>query len=66
MKLIEKIAERVGSFSPTIIFILICISYLSLFENQTSYPEQFKKKTKQVDKRPKADNELQAYWLFRD
>ncbi|HEV8274016.1 MAG TPA: hypothetical protein VGQ04_22035 [Chitinophagaceae bacterium] len=66
MKLIEKIVERIGSFSPMIIFVLLCISYLRYFENQTSYPEQTKKEIKQIDKKTGADTELQAYWLYRD
>jgi hypothetical protein len=66
MKLIEKIAERIGSFSPMVILILLCISYLRPFENQTSDPEQINKEVKQVDKKPGADNEIQSYWLFRD
>jgi hypothetical protein len=66
MKLIEKIVERIGSFSPMIIFVLLCISYLGCFENQTFGPKQIKKEVKQVDKKPQADNEMQSYWLFRD
>jgi hypothetical protein len=66
MRLIEKIAERVGPFSPMIIFILLCIFYLKCFENQTSNPEEIKKEIKQVDKKPQTDNEMQSYWLFRD
>jgi hypothetical protein len=66
MKLIEKIVERIGSFSPMIIFVLLCISYVRYFENQTSYPKQIKKEIKQVDKKPQTDNEMQSYWLLRD
>ena len=66
MKLIEKIAERMGLFSPMIIFVLFCIVYIKCFENQTSDPEQNKKEIKQVDKKPQTDNEMQSYWLFRD
>jgi len=66
MKLIEKIAEQIGSFSPMIILILLCISYLRIFENQIPYPEQIKKEIKQVDKKPGTDNEIQSYWSYRD
>ena len=66
MRSIEKIAERVGPFSPMIIFIILCIFYLKCFENQTSNPEEIKKEIKQVDKKPQTDNEMQSYWLFRD
>jgi len=66
MKLIEKIVERIGSFSPMIIFVLLCIAYLSYFENQTSYPEQIEKEIKQADKKPGTNNEIQSYWLYRD
>jgi hypothetical protein len=66
MILIEKIVERIGSFSPMIIFVLLCISYLGCFENQTSDPEQIRKEVKQVDKKLQTDNETQSYWLFRD
>ena len=65
MKLIEKIVERIGSFSPIIIFVLLCISYLRYFENKTSDAEQIKKEVKQVDKKHQTDNEMQSYWLFR-
>jgi hypothetical protein len=66
MRLIEKIAERVGWCSPMIILILLCISYLRPFENQTSDPEQINKEVKQVDKKSQTDNEIQSYWSFRD
>jgi len=66
MKLIEKIVEWIGPFSPTIIFILLCISYLTYFEYQTSGTEQIKKQINQADKKRQIDNEMQAYWLFRD
>ena len=66
MKLVEKIAEGIGSFSPMAILIFACISYLSYPENQTSYPVPIKKKTKQEDKKTGTDNELQSYWLYRD
>ena len=66
MKLIDKIVERIGPFSPIIIFVLLCISYLGYFENQPSYPEQTKKEIKAVDKKTETDNEMQSYWLFRD
>jgi hypothetical protein len=66
MKLIEKIVERIGWFSPMIIFLLLCISYLRYFENQTSGTEQIKKQIEQVDKKHRPDNEMQSYWLFRD
>jgi len=66
MKLIEKLVEWIGSFSPMIIFILLCIFYLKCFENQTSNPEQIKNEIKQVDKKPQTDIEMQSYWLLRD
>jgi len=66
MRSIEKIAERVGPFSPMIILILLFISYLRFFENQPSYPEQIKIEIKQVDKKTGTDIEIQPYWLFRD
>ncbi len=66
MRLIEKITERVGPFSPMIILILLFISYLRFFENQTSYPEQIKIEIKAADKKTGTDIELQPYWLFRD
>ena len=66
MRSIEKIAERVGPFSPMIILILLFISYLRFFENQTSYPEQIKIEIKKEDQKSGADNERQPYWLFRD
>ena len=66
MKLVEKIAEGIGSFSPMVILLLICFSYLRYFENHTSDPEQIKKEMKQVDKKLQSDIEMQSYWLFRD
>ena len=66
MKLIEKLVEWIGSFSPMIIFILLCTFYLKCFENQTSDPEKIKNETKQLDKKHQADNDMQSYWLFRD
>jgi len=66
MKLVEKTAERIGSFSPMLILILVCFSYLRYLENPGSHPEQIKKEIKQVYKKPWTDNEIQPYWLFRD
>jgi len=66
MRSLEKIAERVGPFSPMIIFILLFISYLRFFENHPSYPEQIKIEIKKEDKKSGTDNEIQPYWLFRD
>jgi hypothetical protein len=66
MKLVEKIAERIGPFSPVVILLLICFSYLRYLENQTSYPEQAKKEIKAVDKKTGVDTELQPYWIYRD
>lgn len=66
MKLIEKIIERLGSFSPMVIFVLLCIFYLKYFENQTPDPEPIKKEVKQVDQKPRTDTGMQLYWLFRD
>ena len=66
MKLVEMIAERIGSFSPMVILILVCFSYLRYLENPGSHPEQIKKEIKQVHKKPWTDNEIQPYWLFRD
>ena len=66
MKLIEKLVEWIGSFSPMIIFILLCIFYLKCFENQTSDLEKIKNEIKQVDKKLQTDNEMQSYWLIKD
>ena len=66
MKLIEKILERIGAFSPMIIFVLLCILYLSYFEDQPSDPEPTKKEIKAAAKKTETDNEMQSYWLFRD
>ena len=66
MRSIEKIAERVGPFSPMIILILLFISYLRFFEDQASCPEQIKTEIKKEDQKSGTDNEIQPYWLFRD
>ena len=66
MKLIEKIAERIGSFSPMVILILVCFSYLRYLENPDSHPEQIKQEVKAIDKKTWTDAELQPYWLYRD
>jgi len=66
MKLVEKIVERIGPFSPMVIFILVCFSYLRYLENPSSHPEQIKKEIKAIDKKTWTDAELQPYWLYRD
>jgi len=66
MKLIDKIAGWIEVFSPLIVLVLLCISYLRYVENQTSDSKRIKKEIKQVDKKPEVDNERQSYWLFRD
>lgn len=66
MKLIEKIVEGIGTFSPMVILILACISYLSFPEYQNSYSEQIMKETKKPDKKAGTDTEIQSYWLYRD
>jgi hypothetical protein len=66
MKLVEKIAERIGSFSPMVILILVCFSYLRYLENPGSHPGQIKKEIKAIDKKTWTDAELQPYWLYRD
>ena len=66
MKLVEKIVEGIGSFSPMILLIFACIAYLSYPGNQTSNRGQSKKEIKLTDKKTGGDTELQSYWLYRD
>jgi len=48
MKLIEKIAEALGIFSPILILLFACASYLSYPEKETFFPyEQEIKEVKQ-------------------
>lgn len=48
MKLIEKIADALGIFSPILILLFACASYLSYPEKETFFPdEQVIKEAKQ-------------------
>ena len=48
MKLIKKIAEAFGVFSPILILVFACASYLSYPEKENIFPEeQIRKEIKQ-------------------
>jgi len=67
MKLVEKIIDGIGVFSPIIILMLACISYLSYPEIENSYPEQkMKKEINQADKKPETISASQPFLLYKD
>lgn len=58
MKLIEKITVALGMFSPILILLFACASYLSYPEKENIFPyEQIRKEIKQDQSSGKADRE---------
>lgn len=67
MKLIEKIAEAMGVFSPIIILLFASVSYLHYPVEENPYPGEVKKeiKQKQAEESDENYNLLHPFLLFR-